>query len=153
VERFESEARQLREALGGAVEVQHVGSTSVPGLAGKPTIDIAVAVPQTPLSAEAVARLETLGFENAAADSRPGEHRFRKGGAVPREVIVHVVPAGSPQWGDLIGFRDALRPDPRLAAEYEALKREKLAELGTWYSGRDKEAFIRAVLERSPWSS
>jgi GrpB-like predicted nucleotidyltransferase (UPF0157 family) len=90
-----------------------------------------------------------LGYEDAAADSRPGEHRFRKGSAVPREVIVHAVRRGSPQWDDLVCFRDALRSDPELAAKYESLKHEKLAELGGWYSGRDKEQFIRRVLDGS----
>ena len=61
-------------------------------------------------------------------------------------MIVHVVGQGSPQWDDLVRFRDALRADPGLAAEYESLKREKLAELSAWYSGRDKEPFIRSVL-------
>jgi GrpB-like predicted nucleotidyltransferase (UPF0157 family) len=93
--------------------------------------------------------LVALGYEDAAADSRPGEHRFRKGSAVPREVIVHVVRRGSPQWDDLVQFRDALRADPRLAQEYAELKREKLTELGAWYSGRDKEPFIRRALEAS----
>jgi GrpB-like predicted nucleotidyltransferase (UPF0157 family) len=95
----------------------------------------------------------TLGYEDAAADSRPGEHRFRKGSAVPREVIVHVVRRRSTEWDDLVCFRDALRADAQLAAEYESLKREKLGELGDWYSGRDKEPFIRRVLEGSPCSS
>ena len=122
----------------------------MPGLAGKPTIDVAVAVSSTPLPAEAAARLVGLGYEDAAAESRPGEHRFRKGGTVPREVIVHVVADDSPAWDGLVRFRDALRADPQLAAEYESLKREKLAELGAWYSGRDKEPFIRRVLEASP---
>jgi GrpB-like predicted nucleotidyltransferase (UPF0157 family) len=89
-----------------------------------------------------------IGYEDAAADSRPGEHRFRKGDSVPRDVIVHVVAEGSRD--DLVRFRDALRADPSLAEEYEVLKREKLAELGGWYSGRDKEPFIRRVLEASP---
>jgi GrpB-like predicted nucleotidyltransferase (UPF0157 family) len=87
-----------------------------------------------------------LGYEDAADDSRPGEHRFRKGEVVPRDVIVHVVARGSPQWDDLVRFRDALRADPQLATEYESLKREKLAEVGGWYSGRDKEPFIRRAL-------
>ena len=122
----------------------------MPGLAGKPTIDVAVAVSSTPLPAEAAASLVALDYEDAAAESRPGEHRFRKGCTVPREVVVHVVAQGSPQWDDLVRFRDALRADPQLAGEYELLKREKLAELGGWYSGRDKERFIRRVLEASP---
>src|SRR5919109_4321563 len=97
IERFRVEARQLEEALNHlVVELEHVGSTAVPGLAAKPTVDIAVGVRETPLPASAVERLVALGFEDAAADSRPGEHRFRKGSDVPREVIVHVVPWGGP---------------------------------------------------------
>ena len=145
--RFEVEARRLRDALGeSALRIEHVGSTAVPGLAGKPTIDIAV-VSATPLPPELAVRLVALGYEDAAADSRPGEHRFRKGPAVPREVIVHVVAEDSAD--ALVRFRDALRADPGLAAEYESLKREKLRELGGWYSGRDKEPFIRRVLEET----
>jgi GrpB-like predicted nucleotidyltransferase (UPF0157 family) len=109
-----------------------------------------VAVSSTPLPSEAAARVVALGYEDALAESRPGEHRFRKGGTVPHEVIVHAVTLGSLQWDDLVRFRDALRADPGLAAEYETLKRKKLAELGGWYSGRDKEPFIRRVLEASP---
>jgi GrpB-like predicted nucleotidyltransferase (UPF0157 family) len=63
-------------------------------------------------------------------------------------VIVHAVAEGS--FHHLVRFRHTLRGDPGLAAEYEALKRDKLAELGAWYSGRDKEPFIGRVLEASP---
>jgi tRNA threonylcarbamoyladenosine biosynthesis protein TsaE len=145
-QRFQAEAHELERALGDLVlGLEHVGSTAVPGLAGKPTIDVAVGVREIPLPAEATARLEALGFEDALSDSRPGEHRFRKGSSVPREVIVHVVRRQSREWDALVRFRDALRADPALAAEYEALKRQKLAERGEWYSGRDKAALVERV--------
>jgi tRNA threonylcarbamoyladenosine biosynthesis protein TsaE len=149
-ERFTSEAAVLREALGDLVlEIEHVGSTAVTGLAAKPTIDIAVGVTTIDLSAEAVARVEALGYADAGNDSRPGERRFRKGAKFPREVIVHVVEWGGSQWGDYLRFRDALRADPRLALEYEALKRRLLAEHGE-YRGVDKEELIGRVLDRLP---
>jgi tRNA threonylcarbamoyladenosine biosynthesis protein TsaE len=149
-ERFGREADGLQEALGDLVlEIEHVGSTAVPGLAAKPTIDIAVGATTLELPVEAVERLEALGYEDAAEDSRLGERRFRKGAQFPREVIVHVVEWGGPMWRDYLRFRDALRVDHRLAQEYEALKRRLLDEKGE-YRGVDKDELVRGVLSRVP---
>jgi tRNA threonylcarbamoyladenosine biosynthesis protein TsaE len=148
-ERFAAEADAIRLALGDVVvAVEHVGSTAVEGLAAKPTIDIVVGVTTLELPEDAVDRMVAVGYEDAQLDSRPGEWRFRKGGTVPREVIVHVVEHGGEAWHSDLRFRDALRGDRDLANAYEQLKRGLLAERGTWYSGRDKEAFIRRALAR-----
>jgi tRNA threonylcarbamoyladenosine biosynthesis protein TsaE len=150
-ERFVSEAAWLREALGDVVvEIEHVGSTAVPGLAAKPTIDIAAGTTTLDLPAAAVERLRTLGFEDARDDAFPGERRFRKGAGVPWEVIVHVVEWGGPMWRDSLRFRDALRADPSRAQEYEALKRRLLEERGDWYHGVDKQELIQRVLAAAP---
>jgi tRNA threonylcarbamoyladenosine biosynthesis protein TsaE len=149
-ERFASEAAHIVEALGDlVVEIEHVGSTAVTGLAAKPTVDIAVGATTINLPAEAVERMEALGYEDAANDSRPGERRFRKG-AFPRDVIVHVVEWGGLMWQSYLRFRDALRTDDALAAEYETLKRDLLAERGEWYSGADKEALVERALASCP---
>jgi tRNA threonylcarbamoyladenosine biosynthesis protein TsaE len=150
-ERFASETTQIEEALGDLViQVEHVGSTAVPGLAAKPTVDMAVGATTTDLPVEAIERMKALGFEDAAEDSRPGERRFRKGAIFPRDVIVHVVEWGGPMWQSFLRFRDALRADAALAAEYEALKRNLLAQRGDWYSGEDKEALVERVLAARP---
>ena len=150
-ERFASETTQIEEALGDLViQVEHVGSTAVPGLAAKPTVDMAVGAATTDLPVEAIERMKALGFEDAAEDSRPGERRFRKGAVFPRDVIVHVVEWGGPMWQSFLRFRDALRADAALAAEYEALKRNLLAQRGDWYSGEDKEALVERVLAARP---
>jgi tRNA threonylcarbamoyladenosine biosynthesis protein TsaE len=146
--RFRAEAEAIAGALGDAVvEIEHVGSTAVPGLAGKPTVDLAVGVTTLELDETAVRRMVAAGYEDARGDSRPGEVRFRKGDRVPREVIVHVVEWGGPAWDDALRFRDALRADRTLAREYEELKRRLLEEQGNWYSGRDKKEFVDRVLE------
>jgi tRNA threonylcarbamoyladenosine biosynthesis protein TsaE len=150
-ERFASEATQIQEALGELViQIEHVGSTAVPGLAAKPTVDIAVGATTSDLPTEAVERMKALGFEDAGDDSRSGERRFRKGVVFPRDVIVHVVEWGGPMWQSYLRFRDALRADETLAAEYETLKRDLLAERGEWYSGEDKEALVERVLAAGP---
>ncbi len=127
--------------------IEHVGSTSVPGLAAKPTIDIAVGVGSTGLSPSQVERMAAAGFAPLPDDERPWEVRFVRGDEVPREVIVHVVEWQGAKWNEFLRFREALRADRALAAEYEQLKRT-LLERGRWYRGVDKSELIEAVLRR-----
>ena len=149
-ERFSVEAEQIKGALGDlVVQVEHVGSTSVPALAAKPTVDIAVGATTIELPRAAVRRMEEVGFEHADHPERPWVRNFRKGPTFPREVIVHVVEWGGPHWHAYLRFRDALRSDPELAAEYEQLKRRLLRERSEWYSGRDKEHLIGRILRGS----
>jgi len=148
IERFEAEAVFIRDALGHLVrEIEHVGSTAVPGLAGKPTIDIAVGVDAIELPPDRIAEMAARGFRQQIDDERPWERRFVKGSAFPREVIAHIVEQDGPNWRSYLRFRDALRGDKLLAAEYEQLKRS-LLERGRWYRGVDKQELIERVLER-----
>jgi GrpB-like predicted nucleotidyltransferase (UPF0157 family) len=145
-ERFQAEAALLGDALGeSARRIEHVGSTSVPGLAGKPTIDIAVGVETLDLPPHHRERMAGAGFVFQPDEDRPWERRFVKGEEFPREVIVHVVEWYGPNWREFIHFRDALRADPELAGEYEQLKR-RLLERGHWYRGVDKRELIERVL-------
>ncbi len=149
--RFEREAASIREALGDLViAVEHVGSTAVPGLVAKPTVDIAVGATTSELTGEVVARMERFGYEDAGTDIKPGQHIFRKGSSFPREVLVHVVRWGSSEWSDLLRFRDRLRNDPRLAQEYADLKKTLLAERGEWYRGDDKQELVERALADAP---
>ncbi len=144
--RYEAEVGLIRRALGDWVrEIEHVGSTAVPGLAGKPTIDIAVGVDTLDLPAALVGRMGEAGFRYKVDEQRPWERRFVRGAEFPREVIVHVIEWHSPKWREFLCFRDALRASPPLAAEYEQLKR-RLLERGCWYRGEDKRELIARVL-------
>jgi GrpB-like predicted nucleotidyltransferase (UPF0157 family) len=146
VDRFHAEAHLVTDALGDLVrQIEHVGSTAVPGLAGKPTVDIAVGVETLELPPGAIERMGADGFRFQEDETRPWERRFVKGDEFPRAVIVHVVEWLGPKWRELIRFRDALRTDPSLAAEYEDLKRS-LLERGRWYRGVDKQDLIERVL-------
>jgi GrpB-like predicted nucleotidyltransferase (UPF0157 family) len=146
VDRFHAEALLIADALGDLVrQIEHVGSTAVPGLAGKPTVDIAVGVDTLDLPPEAIDRMRDAGFRHEVDEVRPWRRGFVKGDEVPREVIVHVVEWRGPNWWSFLRFRDALRADPDLAAEYERLKRT-LLERGRWYRGVDKQDLIERVL-------
>ena len=142
---FRAEAGLLASALPVARAIEHVGSTAVPDLAGKPTIDIAVGMPSLVLAAEDFARMYALGYAYGGDHGRP-QHVFRKGESVPWRFLVHVVEHNGAMWRDFLRFRDHLRAHPEAARAYSALKTRLLAERGTWYSGSDKESFIAPIL-------
>ena len=108
-----------------ATPAEHVGSSAVPGLAGKNTIDLLLAAEPAHIPAITQALLE-LGFQPqlpaAFPATRPmlwGAFRHR---STSYRVHVHVVPADSPEVAAMRGFRDALRADPLLRRRYAALK-------------------------------
>ena len=113
-----------------ATPAEHVGSTAVPGLAGKNTIDLLLAAPPAHIPAITKALLE-LGFQPQHPAAFPAIRPMLWGafgyGATEYPVHVHVVPAGSPEVAALRGFRDALRADPVLRRRYAVLKRAIVA--------------------------
>jgi GrpB-like predicted nucleotidyltransferase (UPF0157 family) len=108
-----------------ATPAEHIGSSAVPGLAGKNIIDLLLAAEPPQIPAITQALLE-LGFQPQVPAVFPATRpmlwgAFRHGRTTYR-VHVHVVPAGSPEVAAMRGFRDALRADPRLRRRYAALK-------------------------------
>jgi len=121
-ERFKVERDQIKEALGPvAKDIQHVGSTAVPGLAAKPIIDIVVAVGDLSDADAYFPGLTSLGYSNVPHDEDAWRRFFFKG--MPRTHHVHVVNYGSwTHWKHLL-FRDYLQDHPCTLEEYECLKR------------------------------
>ncbi|MCD6021194.1 MAG: peptidase [Actinomycetia bacterium] len=149
--RFESEARRIREALGDrAVRVEHVGSTSVPGLAAKPTVDIQVSVPSMIPRSAYTDPLVGLGYR-WALDPWSEEHEFfSRDEDGERSFHVHVCNTGSEWERRHIVFRDWLRANPEDAAAYERLKRELASRhpRDTYSYAAAKTEFIQVILSR-----
>jgi GrpB-like predicted nucleotidyltransferase (UPF0157 family) len=143
---YEQEVAGVNAALAPAAAAEHVGSTSVPGLAAKPTIDIAVGVDNLALPPVAWSRMKKLGYHYGGDHGHP-QHLFRKGEAFPWQFLVHVVEYDGPMWRDYLRFRGHLRANPQDAARYADVKTSLLVERGGWYSGRDKESFVRPILD------
>ena len=112
---------RLAEALSAtARRIDHVGSTSVPGLAAKPVIDVQVSVPDVEDESAYVTAIESVGV---AFRSRDDAHRyFRPAGDRPRVVQIHVCPTGSAWERDHLLFRDFLRSHAESADAYGRLK-------------------------------
>ncbi len=126
---YEREAARLREALGPtALDVQHVGSTSVPGLAAKPVIDMILVVSDSADEAAYVPALEAAGYRLTIREPDWHEHRMLKG--PDTNVNLHVYSEGCAEVDEMVAFRDWLRTHDDDRALYEAAKRELAAR--TW---------------------
>ena len=125
---FEQEAAAILTALGAvAARVEHVGSTAVPGLAAKPTIDIQISVERNVPRERFVAALETLGYLFVADPTDPDHAYFKKEVHGVRTHQIHVCPEGSAWERRHLAFRDHLRTHPKDSVRYAELKR-RLAE-------------------------
>lgn len=139
-EAYRREAERLRQALGvHALEIAHIGSTAVPGLAAKPLLDIMVAITSLEERGAVIPLLENAGYEFRPHDTLPERLFFIAGVPEARRVNLSLAKLGSAFWRDHLAFRDILRARPEVAAAYARLK----ADLAQQYPG-DRLAYTAA---------
>jgi GrpB-like predicted nucleotidyltransferase (UPF0157 family) len=144
---FLDHRRRIREALSGAdIEIEHIGSTSVPGLAAKPIVDIVVTVEDITAEEDYLHALLAAGYELRVRE--PG-HRLVRTPA--HDVHVHVFERDHPAVDEYLLFRDHLRSDADDRALYESTKRTLLST--RWDDMNDytkaKTDVILAIKERA----
>jgi len=149
-DRFAAWHQALRAALGRtAVQIEHVGSTSVPGLAAKPIIDVQVSVADLANEEAYVAGLEAIGLQ---LRSRDIFHRyFRPFPGRPREIHVHVCELGSEWEAEHLRSRDYLRTHPEARDKYAQAKRGAAAlwaDDGLAYTDAKTEVILN-ILEQA----
>jgi GrpB-like predicted nucleotidyltransferase (UPF0157 family) len=108
------------------LSIDHVGSTSVPGLAAKPLIDINLVVPDTTDEDAYVPKLEAIGYELRVREPDWYEHRMLRGHDPP--VNLHVFPPNCEEVERMRRFRDHLRTNDADREFYERTKRELAAQ-------------------------
>jgi GrpB-like predicted nucleotidyltransferase (UPF0157 family) len=124
---FESAAYRIRQALGDKVlQLDHVGSTSVPGLPAKPLIDINLVVADTTDEDAYVPPLEAIGYELRVREPDWFQHRMLRGFDPP--VNLHVFPRGCEEVPRMLRFRDHLRTNEADRELYARTKRELAAK-------------------------
>lgn len=134
-----------------SVQVEHIGSTAVPGLAAKPVIDVLLGADTLGAIESRIKDLERLGYRYIPKyeQALPTRRYFTKAaGPDSLRVHLHAVVRGSRIWREQIAFRDALRSDASLRAEYQSLKQalaETFAQDKASYTAA-KEPFVRSVL-------
>jgi GrpB-like predicted nucleotidyltransferase (UPF0157 family) len=147
---FGREAARIRAALGSsAVLVEHAGSTSVPGLAAKPIIDIVLAVPDSAEEAAYVPALEAAGYILRLREPDWFEHRVFKG--PDTNINLHVFTTGATEIDRMLLFRDWLRVNDADRAAYLEVKRELARR--TWrhvqHYADAKTVIIEQILARA----
>jgi len=149
--RFEARATELRAVLGDRARlIEHIGSTSVPGLAAKPVIDIVVGIDDPDDEPAYLPDLEAIGYE---LQVREPQHRCLRIGEPDAPVNLHCYPPEHPETRKYLVFRDRLRADENDRRSYEAAKRS-LADR-EWrdmnYYAEAKTPVIDEILERAGW--
>lgn len=120
---FEREAERIAAALGeAALRLEHVGSTSVPGLVAKPIIDLLLVVPDSADEASYVPALAAAGYTLRIREPDWFQHRMLKG--PDTDINLHVFSAGAPEIDRMLRLRDRLRADDNDRETYARAKRE-----------------------------
>ncbi|HMD54779.1 MAG TPA: GrpB family protein, partial [Phycisphaerae bacterium] len=125
---FLQEADRLRLALGSVIgRIEHIGSTSVPGMNAKPIIDMLAAVEKLSSAGIVIPALERLGYEHCRDNPVPGRLFFVLGPQTGRTHYLSLAEAGSAFWCDHMAFRDYLLTHPAAANDYLVLKQRLAA--------------------------
>lgn len=149
-ELFAREADRIRAVLGStAILIEHAGSTSVPGLAAKPIIDIVLAVPNSADEQAYVPVLEAAGYVLRGREPDWFEHRLFKG--PDTDINLHVFTAGEAEIDRMLLFRDWLRANETDRAAYLRVKRDLARR--TWrhvqHYADSKTAIVAEIVARA----
>jgi len=147
---YEIEAERVRAVLGArALRVEHVGSTSVPGLTAKPIIDMLLVVADSSAEPDYVPAMEGAGYTLRIREPDWYEHRLFKGPLA--NINLHVFSAGCPEIPRMIDFRDHLRADTEDRELYQRTKQELAAR--HWHYVQEyadaKTEVIEAIVARA----
>lgn len=146
---YDRERKSLNRAIGKQLrQIDHIGSTSVPNLRARPEVDILLGVYRLKSPAYYETLLKTQGYEHVVLTSNLDCHYFRH---ATHPVQLIVTQFRSPCWETHLVFRDILKGDPHVRAEYEAMKGYLIKEHGKESDGyrSGKSEFIEKILARA----
>ena len=145
-------AGELLEACGPALSyVEHIGSTSIPGCAAKPMLDLMPALASFEAGLDCIAPLRELRYDYRGEYGIPRRHYFSRSAAASAVGLVehvHMYAPGEGQWNDQLAFRDYLRTHDGARDEYVELKRVLVQRHpcdGNAYAD-DKSDFVQSIL-------
>jgi len=147
---FEREKKLIESSLKNVevVDVQHVGSTSIPGVVAKPIIDIAVGLKRFADAKKCIKPLRKAGYEYRVQPSGRWRYLFVKGPPTCRTVHLYVERWGGRDWRDLVLFRDYLRNNPNVCKDYNQLKKALAQNYSnqrkSYLAGKDE--FIKKII-------
>ncbi len=147
---YAAEAGKIRAALGDAALVlEHVGSTSLPGMAAKPILDIVLGVADSADEPAYVPALAAQGYRLHIREPDWHEHRLMKG--MTPAVNLHIFTAGDHEIERLVAFRDRCRSHPEELGLYLSTKRELASRVWryTQHYANAKAEVVEAIIARA----
>jgi GrpB-like predicted nucleotidyltransferase (UPF0157 family) len=149
---FETDAKILKAIFGDdTVAIEHIGSTSVPGMDGKPTIDILILVDYLAVADKHVGAMKSAGYEHLVGYVSPDSVLFRQ---MKDNVLlsnVHVFQKAHPHVHEMLTLRDYLRSHPDEVKAYSNLKKELFEKYPDDYAAyrKLKDEYMKALKERA----
>ncbi|MDE2079573.1 MAG: GrpB family protein [Patescibacteria group bacterium] len=145
-------AGDLKDVFGAdAVAIEHVGSTAVPGMSGKPTLDVLVLVEDLSAAGRHERQMSEAGYERLDEYVSPGSMLFRRmeGGEVLENV--HAFRKDHPHVREMIALRDYLRSHPEEIRAYSGLKEKLFREHPGDYTAyrKAKDAYVKELQTRA----
>jgi GrpB-like predicted nucleotidyltransferase (UPF0157 family) len=135
---FAAEAQRILAHTGALpFRLEHIGSTSIPGMCAKPILDIAAGRPADAPVAAYIPALQQAGYEYRGERGVPGREFFCRG--VPRAYHLHLVEDDGPRWREYIAVREYLREHDGAVRELAGFKRALAARFA-----RDREGYMHA---------
>jgi len=153
IHQYEEEKRKILEAIQDiCVSIEHIGSTSVPGLGAKPIIDIMVGVHHLNLVGQRhIDQLKEIGYEYVDKPEFPERKFFRRGKWRAGTHHLHIYEMNGVQWNNNLLFRDYLRNHEDTLKQYYRLKKELEArykhDRALYTEGKEK--FIQEVINKA----
>jgi len=142
------------------IDIQHVGSTSVPGLAAKPIIDIDIIIENDSILKTVISRLKSLGYQHRGDLGIPQREAFKHNSGVHNNEILpthnlYVCIKGCDSLNNHLTFRDYLKQHPNKIAEYSALKKKLAATYPNDIDAyvENKTPFITGILQQAGFDS
>lgn len=120
---FSNESKKVRKVIGDNIlETHHIGSTSVPGMSGKSTIDLLFVVQDISKISKKIVNMKKIGYSSFGSRNAKKSHLFEKEKNGNRTYIVHFYPKNHPEIKQIIALKDYLRNHKDMAREYSEIK-------------------------------
>lgn len=149
-DKYKEYEANIKGIFGDDIEVEHIGSTSVPGMSGKPTIDVLVIVPDMSLVDERKSAMEAAGFHDDGEFVMPGSKLFRRMQGNTLFANIHFYPAEHDRHEEMLAIRDYLREHPEEVAEYSKLKKDLYKNYAHDYGSyrKHKDTYMNDLIKR-----
>ena len=148
--KFLNEAQTIGKIFGSDVQIEHIGSTSVPGMNGKPCIDILVISKDLKIVKEHISDMENVGYSYRGVFVSKDALLFTKIKNNAVEENVHFLPEGHPHIKEMLSLRDYLRNNPDEVSQYSELKKTLKEKYPNDYAQyrKEKDEYMKNLKDR-----